>query len=333
MKKKLLSVSVAAYNVGEYLNNTIASLLVNEKVAEQIEIIIVNDGSKDDTYAIANEWQLKYPDSVVVIDKKNGGYGSTINESLKIAKGKYYKLLDGDDWYKGDNLADYLNYLGSADADIVVTPYYEVRKNKTINDGHKDILPRTELIENIKMQNPDFTMHEITVKTDALKKEDKSIEERCFYTDVEYVFYCFVGANTISRYEKPIYCYRLGVEGQSVSLVGLRKHYKDLTKVSERIYSCYEEKKRLVSGTTNDILMQLIRKITYNTYSAYMLLNNPELHKEEIINYDKCLKMNHTDIYKISNQSKLLRFCRYTRFLFYRQACAYAMRKYLREVG
>lgn len=331
MQKKLLSISVAAYNVGDYLNNTIGSLFVNEKISDQIEVIIVNDGSGDDTCEIANEWQASHPDSVVVIDKKNGGYGSTINESLKIAKGKYYKLLDGDDWYEGDNLADYLNYLESTDADIVVTPYFEIRNKKTLNDSHNEISPRVETLASINIQNPDFAMHEITVKTDVLRSVDKNIVEHCFYTDTEYVFYCFVGSNTISRFEKPIYCYRLGIEGQSVSLSGLRKHYKDLTTVSERIYSCYEEKKRFVSGTKNDIWMHMIRKITYNTYNAYMLLKDPELYKREIMKYDKRLKMNHKDIYKISNGSKLICFCRCTHFFFYRQACAYAMKKYLRE--
>ena len=121
---KVLTISIAAYNVEKFINQTLDSL-IDERIMDDLEIIVVNDGSSDNTLAIAKEYERKYPDSFIIIDKENGGYGSTINSSLKIASGKYYKLLDGDDWYDTDNVVSLINALKTCNADLVVTPYIE----------------------------------------------------------------------------------------------------------------------------------------------------------------------------------------------------------------
>ena len=94
---KTLTVSIASYNVEKFLRETLDSLC-SPDIIEDIEVIIVNDGSKDSTVSIAREYVKKYPESFILIDKENGGYGSTINSSLSIANGKYFRILDGDDW-------------------------------------------------------------------------------------------------------------------------------------------------------------------------------------------------------------------------------------------
>ena len=96
---KVLTVSIAAYNVEDYLKKCLDSFVdEGNPLMNAVEVIIVSDGSKDNTVSIAKEYQEKYPDTFVLIDKENGGYGSTINASLKKATGKYFKLVDGDDW-------------------------------------------------------------------------------------------------------------------------------------------------------------------------------------------------------------------------------------------
>ena len=100
--EKILTISVAAYNVEEYIRQTLDSL-TDERVIGNLEIFVVDDGGKDSTLDIAKEYANIYPESVFPIHKENGGYGSTVNYSLAHAHGKYFKLLDGDDWFDTEN--------------------------------------------------------------------------------------------------------------------------------------------------------------------------------------------------------------------------------------
>ena len=122
MSEKILSISVAAYNVEKYLVKLFEFLNISPEVNQKIEVIIVNDGSTDKTLEIANRFKSQYPQSVVIIDKKNGGYGSTINSSIAIAKGKYFKILDGDDWFNKNTLEDFLGFLENEEVDLVISP-------------------------------------------------------------------------------------------------------------------------------------------------------------------------------------------------------------------
>ena len=121
---KLLSVSIAAYNVEQFLKQTLESFLVSDKLLEYLEVIIVSDGSSDHTVEIAREYEKKYPGCFVVVDKGNGGYGSTINSSLKIASGKYFKTLDGDDWVDTKGLEILLDFLKICEADLIISKFF-----------------------------------------------------------------------------------------------------------------------------------------------------------------------------------------------------------------
>lgn len=123
-EEKILTISVAAYNVEEFLANTLNSCVVRE-VFNEIEVLIVDDGSTDHTADIAQEYINNYPDMFQLIRKQNGGYGSTVNTSIQLARGKYIRLLDGDDWFLSENLPEFILRLKRTDADMVITPYIE----------------------------------------------------------------------------------------------------------------------------------------------------------------------------------------------------------------
>ena len=135
---KLLTVSIAAYNVGGTLGRTLASLECSEKLMQMLDIIIVNDGSTDRTADIADDFRASHPGSVRVFNKANGGYGSTVNLSLSNAEGLYFKLLDGDDAFDTENLEEFIKYLDSLCVnelcipDLVITPFYYEQTGKTI---------------------------------------------------------------------------------------------------------------------------------------------------------------------------------------------------------
>lgn len=331
MQNKLLSISIASYNTERFIDKAVTSLVVDKDHMERLEIIIVNDGSKDKTSELAHLFESKYPGSVIVIDKENGGYGSTINASLPVASGKYYKLLDGDDWFDKEALTAFLDFIDDCDADLIVSPYYEIRKADILIDNHKDIPSRPERVDDLQLDNMLFVMHELAIKTDLLRNLGKPIAEHCFYTDSEFVFYCLTAANTIVRFDRAIYRYRLGVEGQSVSLEGIRKHYKDLSVVAQRMMKADAEEKDFGEKTKRKLLDLCIKNITYHAYRAYMLLSHPGEHRNDLVDFDNKIRKAYSSAYVKGNEGRLVRICRKLHFRPYWAFCRLALWKYTNE--
>ena len=273
---KILSISVAAYNVEKFLDQTLSSLCVQD-VLDKIEIIIVNDGSSDKTDLIAKEYVEKYSDSFILINKKNGGYGSTINSSLEIATGKYYKLLDGDDWFYSDNLATYIKTLNKIEADIIYTPFF-IYEN--------DLPP---IIESFSLEQVissseiyALSMHAMAVRTNLIKHRIK-ITEHCFYTDFEFAIKCLDLASTLYYFDCPIYCYRLGRDGQSVSLRGYLKHLDNHEAITKMVmaYVYKSEKHEKVRSQIDNMIQRHLNllilsndKQRYISFLEYIKNNN-----------------------------------------------------------
>lgn len=235
--EKILTVSIAAYNVQNYIKKTLESLLVGK--IDDLEILVEDDGGTDRTINIVKEYEEKYPNIVKLVHKENGGYGSTINKSIEIASGKYFKQLDGDDWYDSENFTEFLNLLRKIDVDAIYTPYKEFYENKEIyklNDFiDENIYGKLSIEEAIKQNKNHFNMYTICYRTEILRKNNIKLLEKCFYTDTQYAMYPMPYVNSIYIFHKPIYVYRLGRAEQSVSVEGHIKHYKDHVKVSKDI--------------------------------------------------------------------------------------------------
>ena len=148
---KVLTVLVPTYNVEKYLRRCLDSLLLPE-VLEEIEVLVVNDGSKDGSADIARAYEKKYPQTVVFVDKENGGHGSTINVGIEKAQGTYFKVLDSDDWVNEQAYRQVLDTLrrfvyGKDTLDMLITNFvYEkqgARHKKVMS--YKLALPKDEL--------------------------------------------------------------------------------------------------------------------------------------------------------------------------------------------
>ena len=139
---KLLTFAIPCYNSESYMRHCIESILPG---GEDVEILIVDDGStKDNTAAIADEYQEKYPTIVRAIHQENGGHGEAVNAGIRNATGLYFKVVDSDDWVDADaykKILDKLRELAGSDTtlDMLLANYvYEKEGAK-----HKKVMRQT----------------------------------------------------------------------------------------------------------------------------------------------------------------------------------------------
>ena len=323
---KILTIKIADYNDKKIIKKTLDSLLIDE--IEKLEIIVVNDGSTDKTKEIVEKYVSKYPNSIKIINKKNGGYGSTINTSIKLAKGKYFKQLDGDDWYNTQNLQLLLKKLEEIDVDMVYTPVVVVYEDSQKQEKREVVLLKNKeqyssLEKILKITSKTIGMHYLLYKTELLNKNNIRCIEKCFYTDTEYAAYPFLYAESIFLFNKPIYYYRVGREGQSVSIEGLRKHYKDIIKVLDKIIDEYRSIELCLNLEVKEYYKKIIKDVINFLLNALILLtSNNENFK--VINIEiKKIKEKYKELYKetMNNRnffSKVVYYNFYKNYLYYK---------------
>ena len=255
MQQKTLTVVIPTYNMEKYLRRCLDSLIVGEQQMAQLEVLVVNDGSKDSSSAIAHEYEKKYPQTFRVIDKENGNYGSCVNRGLDEAVGKYFRLLDADDRFETANFKKFLDILKTAEADMVMTNYCHVFEG---NDKKKILIGHPKGIEYGKVYKADdfdfskfeceslCVMHSLTFKLAVLKKVGLRHQTGISYTDVEYDYFPWVGVKTILPLDIWFYLYTVGRNGQTVSAHSMAKSIDNYYKVSRRLLddftSCPENK-------------------------------------------------------------------------------------------
>lgn len=232
---KVLSICIPSYNMEEYLGRCVESMLVSE-VLDQLEIIIVNDGSKDKTLEIAENYRERYPQSIIVIDKPNGHYGSCINASLKVATGKFFRIVDADDWVDSDALVEFIKLVNQYDVDCVCT-----RFTTHFYQGGEEML-MIEAPFNTVLDLNHFTvpesclhMHCLTYATDLLRRIEYNQTEGVCYTDSEYTYFPLSCSRNMIFLDLSLYQYLIGREGQSMDKSVIKKNNDHFIKVIEKI--------------------------------------------------------------------------------------------------
>lgn len=276
---KILSISIAAYNVEKVIGQCLDSFITS-KYLDLMEIIVVDDGSKDNTVELVNEYVNKYPQSIKLISKVNGGHGSTINTALKNATGKYFKIVDGDDWVNTEALDSLIENLLDLDVDLVINNYQEIYVDKVndINIGDNYSYNTIYDFGEISTKNV-LPMHSLTVKLGNLKKVNEKISEKRFYVDSEYIFFTAIYAETIIFYKEYVYQYRLGQIGQSVSPNNLYNHLEDKMFVIEKLLNIYSsiDKKQY---SNKKYLFNLINVLYKNMYSWFLIMPKIDKYKK-----------------------------------------------------
>ena len=130
-KMKKISIIIPVYNSEKYINRCIDSVL-KQTMINDIEILLINDGSKDNSLNILNEYKEIYPDVIKVINQQNIGVSRTRNNGIKLSNGKYIMFIDNDDWIEEDYVEKYYNEIKRKDNDCIIGGYKRVDDNKII---------------------------------------------------------------------------------------------------------------------------------------------------------------------------------------------------------
>ena len=239
---KLLTVTVPCYNSAEYMEKCIESLLVG---GDRVEVIIIDDGSKDRTGEIADAYAGKYPGIVRVIHQENGGHGEGINQGLLHATGKYFKVVDSDDMMSAD-FPRFLDKLEECEQnggiDLAVTNYYYVHTDG-IGDrsiSYKSVLPTDKIFgwsdtKRFRLHQI-LTIHSCTFRTELMRMVSEPLPKHVFYEDNLMVYRVLQYVQRMYYMDSDLYRYWIGRPDQSVQANTMKKRYTHHLLVAERCF-------------------------------------------------------------------------------------------------
>ena len=222
---KLLSIAIPCYNSQDYMEKCIQSLLVG---GDDVEIIIVDDGSKDATPEIADKYQKRFPNIVRAIHKENVGHGSAVNAGIANATGMFFKVVDSDDWVDESvflQVLDRLRELALGD-DIIDLFIANFVYDK---DGakHKKVMKYTSMFpvekvfgwSDVKLitKGHYLLMHSVIYRTQVLRKCELQLPEHTFYVDNIYVYHPLPYVKKMYYMDVDLYHYYIGRDDQSVN--------------------------------------------------------------------------------------------------------------------
>lgn len=265
--EKQITIIIPTYNMEKYIGRCLDSLLIPE--FDQVEVLVVNDGSKDRSSEIAHSYADRYPDSIRVIDKPNGNYGSCINAALPQAKGRYVKILDADDTFDTKAFSEFVKELQCINADVIITPFIQIDSEGNITKVYKiptNLKERTNL--NFKEVAPfilyEGQMHSLTYNIDFIKKLKYIQKEGISYTDLQWSFLPLgMGETYLLLSNLYIYRYLVGREGQTVGQERRKLH--DLFEVQKVLLNTLYNYTNIISVERKSFFEErLARTIQYS---------------------------------------------------------------------
>ena len=303
--EKILTISIAAYNVENYIKKTLDSLII-EEILPKLEIFVIDDGGTDGTADIVEKYANKYPASISLIHKDNGGYGSTVNWSIEHATGKYFKLLDGDDWFESRNLTDYISRLEKSTADAVISNTYEIRDGKKIEK-----YPFCKMYDGVCLNisevkpYPVVAMWGYTYKTKVLREANISLPLHMLYTDQIYVIKALGKVKSVEYYGKVVYNWRIGRKDQSNSINSIRRHYKDLIESANIINNYIKE-----NNLSGNYIRARAAAYYSNTIITLCKLKKTRENYEIIKDIERNTEAEYPELYLLANNAQKLRLFR-----------------------
>lgn len=318
---KILSVAIPCYNSMEYMDKAIESALV---LKEDIEVIIVNDGSKDKTSEVGEAYAQKYPESVKYVYQENGGHGEAVNTGLKNATGLYFKVLDSDDWFNPEALTQAVKKLKelieqkqNLDMMIVNYVYEKPSENKTVPIKYTNVLPQNKIFgwDEIGHFQPhqNILMHSVIYRTQLLKDCRLKLPKHTFYVDNLFVFQPLPFVKTMYYMDIDFYRYFIGRGDQSVNEKIMISRIDQQLRVNKLMAECFDVTS-LKSNRLKDYMVHYITMISaVSTVLALRSGTQENIEKKYVL--WRYLKNEHPALYKEIKQTLIGRFVEMDSFL------------------
>lgn len=340
---KILTIVIPSYNTEKYIHDNIKTMTAC-RLLDRMEILFINDGSKDRTAKIASEYEKQYPGVIRLVNKENGGHGSVINRGIQEAVGKYMKIIDGDDYVDTVALDKLVEQLGQTDADVVVSDYYRISAitqaviyvSALKKDGNTFAYNMLYAIDEV-LPHLEATIHGLTYKTQMMKEHYEQIRfsEKIFYEDNEYRLFPIFFASTVMASDNAVYYYVVDQVNQSVSIFSQQKRIEQLITVTKRMLCFYNEyfananeegKKRYAQGLISNVIHAVFE--VYLTFAEKL----PE-RKEELMRFDEEVKQLSIQVYRAADRGRMVRLLRRSGFALYRPMSAVLRWKICRKKG
>ena len=251
---KILTIAVPAYNMAHWLKRCLDSM-DDVRLGNQLEVIVVDDGSTDGTLALARQYEQKSPDIFHVVTQPNGGHGAAVNTGIRHATGKYFRIVDADDWVNTDALRNLIKKMSVADCDLFVDEKTEIdvttKEIKRYPMPDDSAFGEKQPFRAITAGGYDtaLSMHTMSVRTQLLHDTGLQLLEHTFYVDMQYVIGVSAFAQTVCLMRERVYNYQVGDAQQSVYYMNYVRRYDQHDNVlAACIGFCKENEKRLPEG-------------------------------------------------------------------------------------
>ena len=275
-----MTVAVPAYQAERYLDKCLESFC-NSDALPELEILVVNDGSRDRTGEIAHSYAERYPDSFQVIDKENGGHGSAINRAMELASGRYFQSVDSDDWVVTENLPELLRILRDASADMVLCNYHMVDQGSGKRQAFRTegvpsgrVLRFREFMRGPAAARACCYYHGIIYRTEFYRGTGLRLPEKIFYEDQEYATIPAYYAETVLVTELYIYQYLVGNASQSISGANQVRNMDQMERVFWEVCGFYTDHPDMPREKKEYFLFKLSKFL--ESYYAVTLLKDSE---------------------------------------------------------
>ncbi len=269
MKQKLLSIIVPSYNMEAYLPKCLKSLVIEDKALfQKLDVIVVNDGSRDHTSNIAHGFEAEYPDVFRVIDKPNGNYGSCINVALPLATGRFVKVLDADDFFDELGFARFVEKLEDYDADLVITDYDMVDADSNVLQHYAYDFPQDLpfQLERFGECENYISMPAFTYRTDMIRSIGYTQMEGISYSDTEWILLPLAGVRQISYCSETVYRALRGRAGQTMETARIVKNFWMRAELALDMLQQFEQLRSVAEKAGIDYLLSRLDLVVSGVY-------------------------------------------------------------------